>query len=396
MLSLSALRTHAAMCPDCSEQTLIALAVEILLEASRTSQDGPDIRPIVIINQQTMAERRGAAESLAFDEFVQSSFEPSYLRNMRPGGRKHYQFLLRRYIIPTLGALRLPEITFDHVQRLVQKMLVDGYSVQSARHVRGTLHCAFQHAVRAGHLQCALPTTGVRLPALTRVRERRALTIEQARAVLREFKTPYREMALVSMTTSMNLAELCGLKWSCVNLDEEPVICDGQTVPGHSVLIRQTYYEGAFGPPKTPRRRRVVPLPEAAVEGLRRFNAITRFSDPDHIVFASRNGTPKRSSNLRYGVIKPVGRRLGMPWLNWHAFRYTYATTGEQLSHSSVRPAGWHGSRERLDDSGIHCLQRRKVAGRCREDREEDRLKERSRCLVGAAGLEPATLSLEG
>jgi len=53
---------------------------------------------------------------------------------------------------------------------------------------------------------------------MVRCRERHALTVDQAKQVLRVLKPPYRQMALLSMTTSMNLAELCGLRWKRVNL----------------------------------------------------------------------------------------------------------------------------------------------------------------------------------
>ena len=46
----------------------------------------------------------------------------------------------------------------------------------------------------------------------------------------------------------------------------------------------------------------------------------------DHLVFQTRNGTPFSDTNLLHQHLKPVGRKLGMPWLNWHTLRRTHAT----------------------------------------------------------------------
>lgn len=251
---------------------------------------------------------------------------------MRAGGKKAYRYLLRRHVLPELGHCRLVDISFNQIQTFVGKLLDAGYAVQSVAHVRQVTNSVFKHAVRTGHFAGTLPTTGIRLPALVRTRERHSLTIEQARSVLAELKSPYREMALVSMTTSMNLAELCALRWKRVNLTNDPLTCDGDVIPPNALAVHESFYEGAFGPPKTPSRRRLIPLPEASVEALKSIRKSTRFSGPDDIVFATRNGSPKLASNLRWRTIKPVGNKLGMPWLNWHAFRNTFATIGEQLN----------------------------------------------------------------
>jgi hypothetical protein len=31
-------------------------------------------------------------------------------------------------------------------------------------------------------------------------------------------------------------------------------------------------------------------------------------------------------------ILKPVGVKLGVPWLSWHVFRHSHSTFGELLS----------------------------------------------------------------
>ena len=40
---------------------------------------------------------------------------------------------------------------------------------------------------------------------------------------------------------------------------------------------------------------------------------------------------PYSPYNLLRRVLKPAGKRLGIPWLGWHDFRHTRATLGEQI-----------------------------------------------------------------
>src|SRR6267154_4050124 len=38
------------------------------------------------------------------------------------------------------------------------------------------------------------------------------------------------------------------------------------------------------------------------------------------------SASSRRTSNLLHMQLKPAGRKLGMPWLNWHTLRRTHAT----------------------------------------------------------------------
>jgi Phage integrase, N-terminal SAM-like domain len=142
----------------------------------RPSTSYGEVANIFIINQlhQPAMTQGAALPSLTLAEFVNESFEPSYLRNMGAGGRKNYSYLLKRHVLPKLGNTRLSEITFDQIQRLVQGMLDRGYAVQSAQHVRQVVTCLYKHAFRTGHFTEPMPCVGIRLPALVRTRERRA------------------------------------------------------------------------------------------------------------------------------------------------------------------------------------------------------------------------------
>ena len=344
--SEAAFRSHTENCPDCAarQSDILSLAIHLILTETAGSvvyEKGVARLLIVDPNHDAAMQDRPAP---LFRDFVETRYSPAVLELMRPGARKVYAFILKRYVVPVIGGLRLTEVTFEIIQKLVAGMLASGYAVQTAKHAKMVTHRVFVHAERVGAFRGRLPTAGIRFPAI--MRPKTALSIEQAKAVLANLRSPYREMALISLTTSMNVAELFGLKWKRINLSGEAAIFSGELVPPHSLIIRESYYEGAFGPPKTINRRRSIPLTKVAVAALERIKSSTKFANPEDVVFASRNGTPKQPSNVRHHIIKPLGKKLGIPWLNWQTFRYTYATIGEQLgiSLSNRQAQMGHGS----------------------------------------------------
>jgi integrase len=88
---------------------------------------------------------------------------------------------------------------------------------------------------------------------------------------------------------------------------------------------------GAFGSVKAKSRKRDVPLSEPVVAVFLALRDRTQSWSPESLVFCSRNGIPLNERNLIGRVLKPAGRKLGMPWLSWHVFRHTHATLGEQV-----------------------------------------------------------------
>jgi integrase len=182
--------------------------------------------------------------------------------------------------------------------------------------------------------------------------------------LLKELPSPVAEMSLVSMTCSLNVAELLGLRWKRVNLTGEPVVAGSEVLQPATLAVRENYYRGKFGSVKAKSRRRNVPLSTSVVSALLAIRSRSAHTGADDLVFASRNGTPLNENNIRNRYLKPAGERLGMPWLGWHAFRHTHATLGEQIGMTlSDRQAQMGHGDVRMTMHYTHSdLNRRRVA----------------------------------
>ncbi len=263
-------------------------------------------------------------------DFVERRFKPDVIWALKHAGQKHYKYILGQHVLPGIGGQRLRDVTNDHVQALVKMKIEAGYSVQTAVHIRNTISAVFNHAKLKRAFCGDNPVEGVRLPEMQR-REVHSLNFEQGRLLLTALPSPVREMALLSMTTSLNVAELLGLRWKRVNLTDQSVVAAGAILQARTLAVQENYYRGKFGSVKAKSRRRDVPLSSSVVAALAALHARSRFVGPDDLVFVSRKGTPLNENNLMRRVLKPVAARLGMPWLSWHVFRHTHATLGEQI-----------------------------------------------------------------
>lgn len=267
------------------------------------------------------------ASVMTVEQFVAQKFIPEVVWALKPASKKDYDYKLSK-LIPALGGVRLCDMDSGKVQAWLRKMVEEGYSPQTVTHMKNAVSAVFTHAKRVGYFHGENPARLVKLPPLTRVKQRTALTVEQAQKVLDRLPSPVKEMALLAMTTSLNVAELCGLRWKRVNLTSGFVVVDGDVIPPLSLTVRENYYEGEFGTVKTGKRNRIQPIPAVTVPLLEKLKQRDRFTGPEDVVFANRNGKPVDAHNVNNRVFKKIGKELGIP-LSWHVFRHTCATLTE-------------------------------------------------------------------
>jgi integrase len=263
-------------------------------------------------------------------DFIETRFKTDVIWALKHAGQKHYGYILDKHVLPAMGDVSLWDANSDHVQALVRRKFEAGYSVQTVAHIRNAVSAVFNHAKLKGFYSGDNPAHGVRLPEMQR-KETHALSFDQGRELLALMPSPAREMALLSMTASLNVAEMLALRWKRVNLTSESVVAGSEVLQSHTLAVRENYYRGKFGTVKAKSRRRAVPLSTTVVAALLDLRGRSRFIQPDDLLFASRKGTPLNENNLLRRVIKPIAVKLGLPWLSWHVFRHTHATLGEQI-----------------------------------------------------------------
>lgn len=144
-----------------------------------------------------------------------------------------------------------------------------------------------------------------------------SLTISQAKAFLKAIKgNRYEAVYAVAIGTGMNSAEVFGLRWRDVDLENRVIHVRQQVVELTNGKLE------VDAPLKQRKRKRDIPLAPIAYDAL---TGLARPSDDAH-VFTDGRGGPIRRTNFTNREFHPLLESAGIPRFNLHQLRHTLAT----------------------------------------------------------------------
>ena len=293
-------------------------------------------------------------------DFVENVFIPEHVAMKAASGRTHFRSMLKHVLTPEevdrvfhadagkskrklksvpnwpyLGNGRLAETRPEDVQRLVAAAVTHGYSTQTVKHIRNVVGAIFAHARKRHCFSGENPALLVTLPGMVR-KEAHALTFDQTRDLLGAMQYPEKELALFVMLTRMNVAEICGLQWKWVNLSDQWSITDGERIPPQTIAVRKHFYRGELVSLPMRSRKRFLSIPEPLLPILRALNQRARNTGADDFVLVSSIGTPINEKDIAMRRLKPIGRKMQMPWLSWRVFSRTHSILAYELGTRSL------------------------------------------------------------
>ena len=182
-----------------------------------------------------------------------------------------------------------------------------------------------------------------------------ALSFDQLAKLLEILPQAVRLMVFLAALTSMNIAEICGLKWKRVNLTCAPIIMDAELLAPLMAAVREQWYKGEWSSVKAKSRRRSVHLPRWVVTALAELREREHWVGPVDPVFAGTSGKPVCENAIVQRNLKPAGARLDMPWL----IKLTRSAAhvgdaGGRGEDFDWRAEGTYGSRARGNDAALH------------------------------------------
>jgi integrase len=286
--------------------------------------------------------------------FVHEKFIPNHVDSKGPAGRTHYHAILKHIITPErvdrffasypgyvnarlktvpdwpyLDDVRLCDLTPNHVRQLVLSAAFRGYSPQTMKHIRNVLGAVVKHATKERMFDGENPISGVELPSTSPARAHQ-LTVLQAKRLLKSMQYPEREIALLTISTGMNISEICALQWKHVNLSQKTVRGEEGLIPRESCIIKQKW-TGDNIIHLTGNEMKVVELPTALIQALLQLKATRGTDDQDHFLIAASEGHAMRPKDTLMMRLKPLGRRLGMPWISWQVLRRAHQSLLSEL-----------------------------------------------------------------
>lgn len=263
-----------------------------------------------------------------------------------------YEFLVEKHILPELGKLHIEELTANVLSQYANQKLksgrLDGEGGLSAKTVQDIL-IVIKAVLKMATQEYDMPNpaAAMKLPKATQ-KEVTVLSTEDLRRLenhAQETGAPWEFGVLICMYTGLRLGELCGLRWSDFDWEQ-------QTVQVRRTAIRLVRNGGedeaktrlTLTRPKTRSAERIIPLPGALQRALRKY--AVKYS-PESYVLTGMTGRFLDPRTLQYRW-KGLLKQLNIKYVNFHALRHTFASRcvqcgvdikslSEILGHSSVQ-----------------------------------------------------------
>lgn len=267
---------------------------------------------------------------------------------LKGGSVKKYQYLIDRHILPSLGGMKLSQITSTAVNSFLAQKLnngrLDKSGSLSASYVRGIMliiNAALEFA--ANENMC----TPLKNPIYKPIALKKDIQIlkpeEQKRleAMLSTSNDPTAVGIYISLHTGIRIGEICALSWKDIDIEN------------HVIHIRHTVarVKSEDGPevtsglmidtPKTKASSRDIPISSTLMPVLK---AVRSTSVSEYVVSDNAGFVSPRTYEYRFHRILD---ECGVESINYHALRHTFATRcieagvdvkslSEILGHSNV------------------------------------------------------------
>jgi len=263
--------------------------------------------------------------NMTVEQFVRRWLEDHAKLTVRHRTYLSYRSHVDVHIVPSLGHIRLTELTPGHVNQMLSRAMTGGLSATSARSVRATLSIALKTAI----LDHGLSRNVARLSKVPKsdrpVFSPEVVTPEEARAIIEAFQGSRLEpLVLFSIATGVRQGELLALRWNDIDIAKRTVTIRfaAETRNGVKSLVK----------PKTDKSQRTLSLPALALRALelrREQEAEDRVLagaewQSTGIVFANPTGGVRDGT----AVTKNFQARLkqaGHSPIRWHALRRVFA-----------------------------------------------------------------------
>jgi integrase len=130
----------------------------------------------------------------------------------------------RLFIYPQIGEMKIHDITTFHIQRLLNRMQMDDYALDTVKHAKHLLRQFFEYCVDSGFID-KNPVNKVKLQS----RERKIVTDEQYKAIPIDIREKFldalgksallRPICMTAMFAGLRIGEVLALKWKDIDFE---------------------------------------------------------------------------------------------------------------------------------------------------------------------------------
>ena len=265
-----------------------------------------------------------ASTKISLGEYL-TSWLTSTKTSKAPNTWQHYKRLIRNYIIPNLGEIKVRDLRPENIQAFYNRLFDRQVGVYTIRKIHGTLHSALQQAVKT----CMIGRNPASFaqPPREPANEMDILTESQVGQLLVAAQGHRLEaLYYLAVISGMRQMELLGLKWNDLDWVKQTLKIERQ-------LLRPDGDGVNFSSPKTRYGKRSIALGTKTIEILRKHHErqqAERLKGSEvwkeyGLIFTTSNGTPIHPRNLLRDF-KKLLHDTGLPPFRFHDLRHTAAS----------------------------------------------------------------------
>lgn len=276
-------------------------------------------------------------ENLLFGEWF-DTWMKEYKKNQVKVGtyvsyQKFYDSMIKRY----LGGIKLSSIRGEHIQRIYNGWVEEGYAISSIKIASAVLNGCFKQAEKNGLIE-RNPVKRAMLPREKERSKRQAMNKEQQELFMEYAKDSYLYYFFaVMLRTGLRSGEMRGLKYTDIKTIPQKNRANKQKGECKVLQVRRTlkYIEGQGYMEDTPKTRtsiRDIPLTEDTLKLLEKQHKFWGFTIEriDRYLFCNENGEPLSRERVQ-GEIDRITKKIRadgyeFPRITSHVFRHTFAT----------------------------------------------------------------------
>lgn len=271
------------------------------------------------------------SNNIMFNEFLMKWYQDYKKLTLSTTTKTCYIGRINKHILPFFEGLKLNEVSSAIVQDFYNNLVKD-MKPSSAKKVMDILISCFKYAKKQ-KLIMEVPTDIDKIKSEKKKIE--TWNQEQMKYFLKEIEDTYLHFPVfLDLMTGLRIAELCGLKWKYVNLDEGYIDVVGQIIYNRS--SRELEYTKIL---KTDSSFRRITIPGVLIDYLKEIKEALHPKENDFVVL-NREGNMCNPRNLSVNFSKTVAK-YNVSKITFHGLRHTHATmllsAGENIKVVSER-----------------------------------------------------------
>jgi integrase len=265
-----------------------------------------------------------------------------------------YEGVLRLYLRPRFGKLRLDEIKRTAVKAMVSDLIADKLSRNTIRNAMCVIRAIFYDAIEGRVVESNPAARLGRFTRTPRAGETKgiALTSKEAQQFLEAAKAvcmEYHPLFLTALRAGLRRGELVALQWGDIQFGRD------EDDPNRFIVVQHNYVRREHTTTKSKKSRRVDLSRELRKSSLdlrdkRLLEAFLKGKEniADDLVFPSPDGAILDPDNLYHRYFQPVLTKAGLRKIRLHDLRHTFGSlllqngatlvyVKEQMGHSSIQ-----------------------------------------------------------